>query len=372
MPQPPDLLGRAQRLGGREAGGPHRGIQSGDSADDEGGAQTAVEGHGGDLHRPVLAHRVDDGRHRADDGAGQAAEDRQEHGLGQELLGDVAPGGTQGPTQADLGAALQDRDDHDVGDADAADEEGHGAETEEQYVIDPLGGHLGLQDVRRIADRHDVGVGRVGGDGQDGRHGVDLAGNAAQVEPGGVAVEAEVLLGDGESDEGHAVHLGEQYDGVQDADHREPVSADQHLRRVRQIVDAEQAGRLGAQDDRRVPGRSRVEEGAVGQGGTQGGGQGGVGRGQRNTAGVTGRNKGVAVDVDVRDAADLGHAGDRSDARHHANGGGGQLGLLPEGGALGLHGEEVAELAQLAEQAGLGGLGDAEHADDGGDAEADA
>jgi hypothetical protein len=39
-------------------------------------------------------------------GTGQAAEDRQEHGLGQELLGDVAAGGAQGPAQADLGAAL--------------------------------------------------------------------------------------------------------------------------------------------------------------------------------------------------------------------------------------------------------------------------
>jgi hypothetical protein len=65
---------RAQRFGRREAGGPHRRVQSGDSADDEGGAQTTVEGHGGDLHRPVLAHRVADGRHGAHDGAGQAAE----------------------------------------------------------------------------------------------------------------------------------------------------------------------------------------------------------------------------------------------------------------------------------------------------------
>ena len=51
--------------------------------------------------------------------------------------------------------------------------------------------------------------------------------------------------------------------------------------------------------------------------------------------------------------------------------GGGQLGLLAEGGAAGLHGEQVAELAQLVQQARLRRLGDAEHADDGGDADAD-
>ena len=44
--------------------------------------------------------------------------------------------------------------------------------------------------------------------------------------------------------------------------------------------------------------------------------------------------------------ADLGHVGDRSDARHHAFGGSGQLGLLPEGGVAGLHGDEIAELAR--------------------------
>ena len=44
---------------------------------------------------------------------------------------------------------------------------------------------------------------------------------------------------------------------------------------------------------------------------------------------------------------------------------------LAEGGAAGLHGEQVAELAQLVEQPRLRRLGDAEHADDGGDADAD-
>ena len=46
--------------------------------------------------------------------------------------------GAKGSTEADLRAAFEDRDDHHVGDADAADEEGHGAETEEQAVVDPL------------------------------------------------------------------------------------------------------------------------------------------------------------------------------------------------------------------------------------------
>ena len=55
-----------------------------------------------------------------------------------------------------------------------------------------------------------------------------------------MAVEGEVLLGDGEPDERHRVHLGDQLHRVQDADHREPVPADPHLGRVGEVVDAEQ------------------------------------------------------------------------------------------------------------------------------------
>ena len=149
---------------------------------------------------------------------------------------------------------------------------------------------------------------------QHGGHGGDLAGHAAQVQPGRVTVEAEVLLGDGETDEGHAVHLADQLHRVQDADHGEPVPADPDLGGIGQVVDAEQAGRLGAEHDGGVAGRRRVEEGAMGDGGAQGGGQGGVGRGQGYAAGVDGGHEGVAVHVGVGDGADLGDVGDRPDA----------------------------------------------------------
>jgi hypothetical protein len=59
---------------------------------------------------------------------GEPAGGGQEQGLGEELHADVASGGAEGAAQADLGAAFQHRDDHDVGDADPADEQRHGAE----------------------------------------------------------------------------------------------------------------------------------------------------------------------------------------------------------------------------------------------------
>ncbi len=48
------------------------------------------------------------------------------------LRGDVPAGGTQGPAQADLDAALQDGDEHDVHDPDGCDEQGDHAEGDQQ------------------------------------------------------------------------------------------------------------------------------------------------------------------------------------------------------------------------------------------------
>ena len=64
--------------------------------------------------------------------AHQAAQEGQDHGLREELPEHAAPGGAQGSTDADLAGALGDAHQHDVGDADAAHDEGdaggHGQE----------------------------------------------------------------------------------------------------------------------------------------------------------------------------------------------------------------------------------------------------
>jgi hypothetical protein len=54
-------------------------------------------------------------------------------------------GGAQSTAQADLGAAFEDGDDHDVGDADRADQQGDRAEAEEQGVERALGVGFGGQ-----------------------------------------------------------------------------------------------------------------------------------------------------------------------------------------------------------------------------------
>ena len=84
-------------------------------------------------------------------------------------------GGTEGAAQTDLGPALEHRYDHDVGDADSADEQRHGAEPEEQRVEGALG--LGPCDecVGGTADGDFARYGGVGGGGEDRSDGGDLS-----------------------------------------------------------------------------------------------------------------------------------------------------------------------------------------------------
>ena len=75
--------------------------------------------------------------------AGDAADQGEQDGFGEELDADVALGGAQGAAQPDLAAAFQHGDDHDVGHSDRADEQGDRAQPEEQGVEGALGGGLG-------------------------------------------------------------------------------------------------------------------------------------------------------------------------------------------------------------------------------------
>jgi hypothetical protein len=59
----------------------------------------------------------------------------------------VASGGSERAAHADLVASLEDADDHDVGDADAADEKGDAAEPEEAVGERFVEGVLGRQGV---------------------------------------------------------------------------------------------------------------------------------------------------------------------------------------------------------------------------------
>ena len=206
----------------------------------------------------------------------------------------MAAGGAEGSAQSDLRTPFQDGDDHDVGDADAADQQGDGAEAEEQAAVGALGGDLGREDVGgEDVPSRSVGLAGLTVAGSTAATAVTWLGTAADVQLGGMAIEGEVLLGDGEADEGHGVQLGQQRHGAQDADDGEPVPADPHLGGRGEVADAEEDGGLGAEDDRGVASGGGVEERAVGECGAEGGGQGRAGGGEGDAVGVDGRDERV-------------------------------------------------------------------------------
>src|SRR5688500_6967940 len=114
------------------------------SADDKAADDRPVGDAGGVA---LVADALDDPRqqlggagaqHDADQAAGQA----DDGGLDEELQGDMAPLGAQGPADADLAGALGHRRQHDVHDADPADhqrEAGDAHHDEVEHAVEPLG-----------------------------------------------------------------------------------------------------------------------------------------------------------------------------------------------------------------------------------------
>ena len=73
----------------------HRRVEAGDGTDAERGDHAAVEGHGRDLHGPLLGRRVDNGGCLPMMVPASPPMSRQEERFSQELLGDVSAGGTE-------------------------------------------------------------------------------------------------------------------------------------------------------------------------------------------------------------------------------------------------------------------------------------
>ena len=92
---------------------------------------------------------VDGGGASAGGDAGRTAE---QHVFGEKLDADVALGGAERAAEPDFGAAFEHGDDHNVGDADGADQEGHRAQAEEQSVEGGFCSGAGDQRVGGLGD----------------------------------------------------------------------------------------------------------------------------------------------------------------------------------------------------------------------------
>ena len=135
-------------------------------------------------------------------------------------------GGAERAAQSDLGAALEDADEHDVGDADGADEQRDGAEAEEETVERALRVGAGGERGGGLADVDLVRRFGVGGGAEHRLDGRRLARHRADVDRRRMAVEAEVALRGGEADEDARVDLGGERGGVEDAGEVEPHAAE--------------------------------------------------------------------------------------------------------------------------------------------------
>jgi hypothetical protein len=81
-----------------------------------------AQAFGGDHDRPALRGGVDDRGGRADADADYSAREREQDRFGEELAADLVLGRAERASEPDLRAAFEHGDDHDVRDADGADE----------------------------------------------------------------------------------------------------------------------------------------------------------------------------------------------------------------------------------------------------------
>ena len=127
--------------------------------------------------------------------------------------------------------------------------------------------------------------------------GVDVAGLGAHVDGGGVAVEAEVVLGGREADEDRGVDVGGEHGGVQDAGYVEPHVVEPDPLAGEDPVDPEALGGGRAEHGDGFLGGRRVEVAALGHAGAHGAQQAEAGRVDGEGVGVDGGDERAAVDV---------------------------------------------------------------------------
>ena len=181
--------------------------------------------------------------------AEQAATRRQRRRLDDELAGDVSPRRTQRTPQADLRAALEHRDHHHVGDADAADDQRHRAQSEQQPAQSLVDTRPRLERIGRARHVDLVRRRRVDRPSEHAPGALQLIGVDAQVDAGRDHLGAEEALRRLVADEHRAVEVGMQRQRVEDADHGELHAADRHDRPLVEVADAEPLRRNGAEHD---------------------------------------------------------------------------------------------------------------------------
>src|SRR5262249_11721643 len=149
-----------------------------------------------------------------------------------------------------------------------------------------LGGGLGCERVGGAGDVDLVGLGRVGGAGQQAAYQFDALRVGAGVDGGGAAVEVQVVLGGGPADQRAHVQVAGPWEWVEDPESGEPPGAEPDLAGRPGRADAEVVGCPGAEHDGGIVGGGVVEPDAVRDSGGDGAGQVGAGGVGADAAGL--------------------------------------------------------------------------------------
>ena len=283
--------------------------------------------------------------------------------LAEELRPDLALGRAEGAAEADLRAAFQHRDDHDVGDADGADDQRHDPEPEEEAVERSGRGGAGGERVGGLADVDLVGCLGVGGRREQRLHRGDVVGVRAHVDRArraglllalDEADVAEVPLGGRVADQGAVVDVGLQRRGLQDARDVEPLASQPDPLVGEDPVDAQPLRGDRTEHGDRLAGGPRVEPGAAREAGVEHGEQVQAGGAHLQPAGVGHRDHPAPVDALALHQRGVCQQLDVVEVRDPRRGFERQLRRLPGDALAGLEGQHVrAEPVDLGEQPGL-------------------
>ena len=157
-----------------EFGGLHRRINSEQQADADRHAEGDRDGGRGDIRRPAGRRRDDLRQREAEHNSDQAADDRDQHRFRQELTNDVGLACADGAADSDFAGTLEHGGQHDVHDADTADQQRDAGDTDHDDAEDELRPPLLLQ---QAGGNGDVEIARVlvrgGQNGADDVRGLD-------------------------------------------------------------------------------------------------------------------------------------------------------------------------------------------------------
>ena len=206
---------------------------------------------------------------------------------------------SDGPAQADLAPPLDDADHHDVCDADAAYQQRHGTQTQEQPGEGALGSRSCLQQVRRPADLDFFWILGIDCSGQHVPSRVDVVFVDTHIDDRRRKLDVVVGLRRTVADQDGPVEVRRQRERFENSEDFDPASAEVELNRSVEIANPQALCRYCADDGHRMRPRGFSKECTVCDAAVQRAHQPRIGREHADPARAILGHEVVAVDPDA-------------------------------------------------------------------------